>query len=543
MNIIGVILNKLMSSKCVSTTVISYDDFKQTMQNYSIATIVGKLDNDSYLFIDAYKLFDEQPLELSPETPVTNWEELTQYLNNFEADILQKYFTTTHVPRIWEYEKNKFELTPFFANVVPQLRIRSIDNSFGFDVQYCDHDNFYERRNLGRSWNYPDISIINTSAGDSIDLNNSIPVVNGAVFYPEVIHNTETGYDELVAHEAGKWLITSDWNQSNVRTVKHHKIPYKNTIIEDEYAGGEPPLESSYCYNKGIMLIDFSPIGTIKKIKLSDCSNGKVEHGPDEVDLDNNVPNADRMSNIHTAYIKGDIEYPRCTYYTISFDLPKETEMGIPIVCICGRLFYLHEDTSIEIKEDGTITLHVDIDKKLFNNILLSNLQWFGKQNLGTGFVESYIQLTLNELFINTEYGNGTAEDIQRLRHEDNSIPFVIMLYTDKTLMCTKTDPIMTIGPDKFLFPPNAGGLLVNKKTREIVDYVRQFYNSGTLVETAQQRPINYLTNDIKQLTRRSLAFEFNKYKSPSKYMKFNMFEPGRDLDKYMLVDIAFKEK
>ena len=553
MTTIGVILNKLMSSKCISVDVITFSEFELCAASYSVATIVLQLDDDSFLFIDALKLFSDQPLTLTNGetiTPVSSWEEFNTYISGLETDILQKYLTVSIVPRYWQKEKwtddngkinYKSELTPFFSNTGSQLRIRSIENSFGFDVQYCDHNNFYERRNLGKSWNYPDISIINTGAGDSINLHNSIPIVNGAVFYPEVRLNAETGYEELIAHEAGKWLITSDWNQANVKTVKHNKIHQDDKLVFDIYEGGEESTENAYCYNKNIMLVDFSPVGNISIIKLSDCLNGKIEHDYNDIVNDPIPTITDKRTNIHTAYIKGDIHHPRCSYYTITFDLPTGTEIGIPIVCIGGRLFYLHDDSEIRVS-DNKISLSVKIDRALFNNIILSNLQWFGKQNLDTSIVEEKALFTLNELFKDTAYGNGTPEDIARLRHEDNSVPFVIMLHTDKTLVCSKCEPIMTIGPDKFLFPPNAGGLLVNKRTREIVDYVRQFYASGTLVETTLQRPINYINKDIKQITSDSLAFEFNNYRSKSKYKNFDTFVEGRNINEYVLIDFAYTE-
>ena len=544
MNIKGIILNKFMSSKCVSSSVMTFTEFESIASTYSTACVVVSIDDSSFLFVDALKLFSEQPLTLAIEgsvdhVQVSTWDQLEAYLNGLESDIFSKYLTVAIVPRMWEAEPNKFELTPFVSNTTSQVKIISVENTIGLTAEYCDHNNFYERKNLGRSWNYPDISIINESL-DDINFHNCIPFVNGSAFYPEVIRNIETEKEELVAHEAGKWLITSDWNMANVRTVKHNKVFENNSLINDFYDGGEPPTESAYCYNKNIVLMDFSSLGTISVIKLSDCSNGQVLHNRNEL-VRKPIQNVSNPTvDVHKAYMKGDIYYPECSYYEISFDLPSGTEMGIPIVCICGRFFYLHEDSEIRVS-DNKISLTVRIERELLHNILLSNLQWFGKQNEGTSIVEERISYTLEELFKDTAYGN-TPKDIARKMHEDNSIPFVIMLHTDKKLVCTKTEPIMTIGPDKFMFPKNSGGLLVNKRTREVVDYVRQFYDSGTLVETSMLRPINYLDRDIKQIVKPAIAFEFNKFKSKSKYKNFTCYEDGRDLNEYILIDFAYLE-
>ena len=537
MTIIGVILNKLMSSNCMSVDVISFTDFEEIAAEYSKAVIVLQLGEESYLFIDAIKLFEEEPLTLGENsTHVSSWTELAEYLNNFDSNILQKYSTTTIVPRTWKVSdsngEQRFETTPFFSNIGTQLKIKSVENTFGLNVEYCDHSNFYERRKYGRSWNYPDISIFHTGIDNLVNFNNSIPIVNGMVFYPEVIQNTETGRDELVAFEAGKMLVASDWNQSRVKTVKHNKVFNNGTIINDYYEGNETPLFDSYCYNKGVMVLDFTPLGNISIIKLSDCTG----HVNEDYKSTSNITISNPNRSIHTAFIKGSINYDNCSYYLINIELPIGTELGVPIVCICGRLFYLHEDTQITTTDDK-IHLSVKIEKSLLTEIVLSNMQWFGKQITGTNIVETTIQSTLDNLFNETE-----NSDIEHLLHEVNLTPFVIMLHSNKKLICTKTKPKITIGPDKFIFPTNAGGLLVNQRTREIVDYVRQFYASGTLIETCLQRPMNLIVNDIKQLDNDSVAFEVNKFKSRSKYKEFNEYIPCRTLDDYILIDFSYTE-
>ena len=591
-----------MRSSCKSISVITYDEFTSLMSEHSTSSVVLQIDSDSYLFIDIGKLIREQPMSIVSDDQtiqVTSWSLLQTYLDHLESDIFRRYLTTSIVPRYWEipiktsdskFKENKtyftrtgnsfieityeagsdipsdktyyeysqsekqHELTPFFSNIGTQLRIRSVENTIGLDAEYCNHDSPYERRNLHSNVYAPDIAIINKGLRDTINFKNTIPVINGAVFYSSLFNNAVTGNSELIAHEAGKWLINCDWNQANVKTSKHKQIP--NTVeirhdnktlihsigtLMDEYKGGDAPTESAYCYNKSIILIDFSTLGNIEIIKLSDCLNGHVEYGYNNTYTDDIPDVPDKKQDIHRAYLKGSVTRPYCSYYNIEFDLPSGTTSGIPIVCICGRLFYLKEDSSIRISEDK-ITLSVKIERELFHRMILTNLQGFGKQIHGTGFVEEHAELTLNELFKDTPIGSGSPEDVKRYLYEDTMIPFVIMLHTDKKLVCTKTRPIMTLGPDKFLFPPYAGGLLINKRTREIIDYVRQYYGSYTLVETSMLRPINYINKDYKQIVAPALAFEFNKYKSRSKYKHFDTYDEGRDLDEYMLLDFAYTE-
>ena len=145
-------------------------------------------------------------------------------------------------------------------------------------------------------------------------------------------------------------------------------------------------------------------------------------------------------------------------------------------------------------------------------------------------------------MFVDTEYSNGTPEDVARYLYEDLSVPFVIMLYTDKNVVMTRTAPKMTIGPDKLLFPKHVGGLLINKTTREIVDYIRIPYENSTLVEFCQQRPLNILQKDLHHLTDPSIAFEFNNYDSAPKYKPFKYFDKSRSLNNFELVDFAYQE-
>ena len=547
----------------MSIDVISYEEFVQEASKYTVSVVVLKLDDEKYVYLDILKLLREQPLVVTDDTGtsvnVTTWELLLAYLSNFESDILQSYLTCTIVPRYWQIgpkdkenatEEAQYELTPFYSNIGTELKIVSIENSFGYKVNYCDHNDFYRSVDTKDntvsevSWNNPDLSISITSTDVSINLNNTIPIVNGIAFYPDVITNAETGKEELIAYEAGKWVSTSCWNQSNVKTVKHNKIFKNNQTVVDIYDGGETPLDCSYCYNKGIMLLDFSSFGDINIIKLSDCVNGSIQYYDESSVVTEVLPTPsleEKQQDIHRAYIKGEYSTYKSSFYTIQFDLPKGTEYGVPIVCICGRFFYLQEDTEISL-HDETITLTVRIDRTMLEHIIMSNLQWYGKQISGTGLIKEVTDATLEHLFDDPLYNNGTPEDIYRILYEDNSVPFVIMLHTDKKLICTKTRPIMTIGPDKFLFPSNTGGLLVNTKTREIVDYVRQHFASGMLVETAMLRPIHFIKRDYKHLTNRPLGYEFNRYVPKSKYEPLDYSKPGRDLNEYVLIDFAYVE-
>ena len=545
MHIVGVILNSAMNSVCKSINIVPYEDFLGTAVNYTYVALALQLDNNSFLFIDICKLLAEQPMiliEESNEVPVTSWETLEQYLNQLDSDILKNCLTRTIVPRMFQIEENKWILCPFYSNIETQLRIVGVENAFGLDVALSNIDDPYTRTGGVESWDIQDMVITNRGRTD-IDFDNTVPIINGSVFYPEIWTNPETNNKELFAIQAGRWIVHSNWNNSKVRTVKHNRIPngLRYDTLTDLYRGKEKPMSHAGSYNKGIVLVDFSSIGTIDTYKLSDCRNGRV-YGIEEVDTE--VTEYSPRVNPNKAWLKGVIKTHDVSYYTITFSLPEGAETGIPIVCIGGRLFFTTDESKLSIQtfeNESVITLTVE--KHLLNDILMSNKQWFGKQIPGTMQLEIDPKSTLDELFNDTAYGRGTPEDVYRYLNEDLSTPFVIILHANKKVVTTRTQPKMELGPDKLLFPPDVGGLLFNKKTHEIIDYTRIPYASGTLVEYTLQRPLRAIDNrDPHRLTKPQLGFEWNDFTGREKYVKFNIYEELRSLNNFELIDFAYME-
>ena len=568
MLISGIILNHKMDSVCMSTDVLSYSELISRMSEYNVVVLALRIDMESYLYLDFHKFKNEQPLVFSDNTPVVTWSDLKRYLDNFEISFLQKYMKKTIIPRMMQQSVNTYIPTPFYSNIETQLRIVGLENTMGFAVELGNHDDPFDRVLLGMEQFSPDIVIRSTSVTSNIDLDQSIPIVNGSVFYPNVWTNPSTGAKEMFAYQAGKYYINSNWNMKNYRTVPYIKsLNEDQRIIYKRYKGGDVPfVEHAPHYNKGMMLIDFSSIGRIKCIPLSSCTNGEIlGYGENTTDTQQinviNPPingrydvmnatertqhrrNVQQKSRTHfdRSWFKGIVTKDKVSYYQISFTLPDDTEPGIPILCLFGKMFFLHEHVTIQNIGDKYRVTAV-LQKDIVHKTLLSNLQWFGKQIPETGFVESVVGPTLDQLFIDTDTTNGTPDDVQRYLYEDMSIPFVIMLHIDKNVVMTRTAPKMTIGPDKLLFPQNVGGLLINKTTREIIDYIRVPYENSTLVEFVQQRPLNVLNKDLHHLVDPSIAFEFNNYKSAPKYKPFRYFEAERSLNNFELVDFAYQE-
>ena len=547
MNIVGVIHNNATSSECYALTTYAYDTFISEMYNKQevLITLALQLDHDSFLFIDPRKLYVEQPMEIVSDgaiTPVSNWTTLERYLNGLNENTLRKYLTRTIVPRLIKVSSNEWKTCPFYSNIETQIKIIGVENAFGINVEFGDHKDPFVRTKSIESGLSPDIVITNTGRED-IDLNNTIPIINGNAFYPVVWNNLSTNKTELFALQASKLIVHSNWNQNRVRTVKHTRIPnqLKYNTLYDPYAGGDVPVEHSYCYNKDIILMDFSSIGTIDKYQLKDCLDGTVT-GCGTIDYD--VAKVSLSEDPNRAWGKGTIQRPITSKYTINFTLPEGANIGTPMVCIGGRLFFHGKDDTLHIQESGSkIRVTLTIEHDVFHNIILSNHQKYGKQIDGTTGVVSDPQATLDELFKDTTLGTGTPDDIYRLLNEDLSMPFIVILHANKRVVTTHIEPTMEIGPDKLLFPPDVGGILYNKKTHEVVDYTRVPYASGTLIEFQMQRPLNVLNNsDPHRLTKPHFGFEHANLPRREKYVKFNKYEELRSLDAFELVDFAYVE-
>jgi hypothetical protein len=169
-------------------------------------------------------------------------------------------------------------------------------------------------------------------------------------------------------------------------------------------------------------------------------------------------------------------------------------------------------------------------------------MQWYGKQTSGTTITKADPTSTLNELFKDTPITGDTTKDLYRLLNEDLSVPFVVVLHPHKRITTTITKPKMVINPDKLLFPADVGGLLYNTKTREIIDYTRIPYASGTLVEMSIPRRLRVINKDPHRLVDPQIGFEWNSFKNREKYVKFNMYDELRDINNYVLIDFAYME-
>lgn len=497
MQINGVILIKDHFLECKDKALIDYNDLILNRLFYQL--IVAYMSNGSY--VDINKLYDAQT---HLNDSMTNWDDLETYISNL--DFIDIYSSSTPVPRnmfvqgptVNNAPTTKITTTPFGSNQKEQLKIISAENEFLIKVDFGSHRHPYLRNTDLPISEFPDIVV--TKTGNSITLENSIIIADGVVCYCEEWNN------RLYAHNAN--------------------LALRNTKT----------------YNKNILLVDFTPIGNTTKVKLSDCIDTQITSNVIEnlhatpikqFEYSEYQQMVVETENIHVATSAG-------TNYNIAFTVPNYNKNCVPVLVVAGRMFFPTDGLKIH-NVDGGKRVSFDINRYALAHMVIYNLLRFNKMKKNTSIIEYSLQSFLDNLFVdkNVTSFTGTPEEINEQRFSEGLIPFIILVETDKKLTVSRT-PIWTVlKPDKLKFVPNAGGLLWNKKTREIVDYVKLPYNSSTIITTLERSNLKMLFNDnFNNLNSDTIGFSSVDTVGIDKYNKFSQYNNLSNLEDYELIDI-----
>ena len=495
MHIKGIIRHANRRSYCYDTSAITLYDVLASQDGTQQVILCVEDEEEKIRYIDLTLLYAEQPVSANN---VTEWSQMATYLTNLDLTTLDRYRVVTLVPdRMLTVRDGIRTLvqTPFSTEITAQLNIYSVENNFGIDVGYGSHRSPGIRNNSRLKWNLPDLVFSRAIPGEVVKFSNTIPFVNGIACYPEV-------YEDVLFAYQGAQLASK---------------------VED--------------LNKNILLVDYSELGDLTIIKLSECEHIST------VGLDETSTIQDTVvSEEDSVKFQGSIQVYDHSTIKISFYLPEGTASGYPMVCIGGRVFEPSTD-HIRMYTDGTrYRVDIELDRQLLEMIVAANLQKFKKTLKNTTMVRVIVDATIRNLFHDPDTFTGsTEEELAIQKYADKTVPFVAILHSEEPLVHNLIEPKMILYPDKLTFYPSSGGLLINRYTREVVDYVKIPYDSNILVTFPVQPELRLMHRDnLYDLTTPNLGIRQHNTSYTDKYNPFSMeYTDVRRLSAYLLYDLT----
>ena len=281
MHIKGIVKHADRRSYCYDTSAITLSDALSTQGPQELILCLED-DEGIVKYIDLMKLYAEQPVSANG---VTDWTQMEEYLTKLDLTTLDRYQTATMVPyRMLTIQDGVKTLipTPFATNITTQLNIYSVENNFGIDVGYGSHRSPGIRNNKRLKWNLPDLVFSRAIPGEVVKCKNTIPFVNGIACYPEI-------YEDVLFAYQGAQLAAK---------------------VND--------------LNKNILLVDYSDLGDLTIIKMSDCEPIDIV-GVDEKDTiqDTVVKDDDPVK------FQGSIQVYEHSTIKISFLLPEGAQFSL----------------------------------------------------------------------------------------------------------------------------------------------------------------------------------------------------------------------
>ena len=597
MNIAGIVQQTNKQNFCYDTSAISLTEVLSKSDGLHSIVVVMKDEVDNYFFYDLSLIITKQDVF---NNGVTDWESLETYLNNLEHTVLNEYKCAVIVPprmKVLEDNKIKFVITPFKSNAQVELNIFSVENTNEVTVSYGSHILPGVRNNQLVKWKLNDI-VFTKNRGSKVNLNNTIPFVDGVACYP-FIYN-----DELYALEGSKLLVKNTSVNKNIVLVDFSKFGdlttyrmsscqyisltgFETETIEATAYGSNDGIKHQSdvdIFSNEIIRLKFSlPENAVNGISFV-CIFGRIfsplnsdvviyKENKNKSVIEVSIPRftLERIfaSNLqkYNKVIKGTTLIP-VSIKNSFFDLFRNRELDVDAtVTITNSIYYDLNDKNYELvdtnaKSTNRIWKNGDC-KILFNT---SENRWEIKENDTLLYYAKY-ERTLEEETIDEtakcspwstkltwHINSGTREpniqlehnvsEIVSLKYADECIPFVSVLQTDKKLNYSIQTCRRSLGKDKLVFDKDAGGLLINTKTKEVIDYTRVFFKDETLVTIGSYKPLK-LSDKENAESVISSSIGFQNHNILSSDQGFNFFDQYTDLknpDDFVLVDISTTE-
>lgn len=451
---------------CYDTSYKTYEEALQFDDNTLklIVALEARYDDKrTWFFVDMNKLLSKY-LRFSEyvEFNIHDWNDLIEFFEHLydhdNGEAFSQYLTKTIVPRYQLYRDNGKErtrITQFKGNLDDSIKIVSFGYSKDLYGSYVNKD-FPKVRDIPhRRISMPDLVFSKKDTFD-MDFANTIPSIDGVVCYP--IYSRETG--ELYACNGARFL--------------------KNTN-EDK--------------SLNILLMDFSNLGTLRHYKLSECRPELIIKNGTQIWV------YDDPNRIASVALDPDVVFWQQSQFTLKFRLPEGAANGEPILSLAGRIFMKGlDDLSSYLDENGRTVVEFHITSGILENIVAANLQHQNLYFKNTSIFRVVMSYVFGNIFVDQgyEYDAGSDEWIAAQFHMDQVIPFITMIDVKEGLSygVDKVDPLALLSPGQILFPPFGKGLLMNKATREFVDYVRIPYKNQTLVTCTVQPTLHISTRE-----------------------------------------------
>lgn len=483
---------------------------------FSLIDVIGGSDGRSDIFLgfdhdglmryfNFTKLLNSQPVAYEN---VTSWDKVEEYFNTLNTRVLEAIETNILLPSTYLTQKDGklvSIINPYASTSNKHLRIFSGDNDPNIMMEYGSV-NFPSITNNEALQHLLEDVVVSTDYGEGkLNLKNTLPVINGVVCYPE---------------------FTSDGSVLYARR-------------------GTRYVKSDTKFATNTVLIDVTDLGDLECIKLSKCQEVSVSSGSatmvetDEIHHGNLLDpndNGDYVGLYRNTSVRN-----RETA-NIAFDLPENTD-GYPVLVLFGRIITPLEGKVKYTKINDRIRVSCSIPINILNNILVSNLNKEGKRIPGTGFYRSYLSNNLSNIFKDTEshrhgsvYEDAESEALADLL--DDTISFVALIKTDKKVTMTVREQTFKCNNKALWFASEfpVGGILINPKTLEIIDYTKIQYLNGSLVTFAEQ---DVLFNIASDNYTDSYSDAFMVDKEPIG-IKLDIFKNIRNVKDLVLIDISY---
>lgn len=499
MLITGIIYTKQHRATCVATNVITLAEILQSSAVYTQVVILLNTNETTTLIIDLLKLADGQSFSANN---ITDWASLITFLENF--DLLEQYITKTVIPMNMKNRVADINNAPSYQFIEPPmcnttdvaLKIVSLENNADIDVGFCNRINMETVFKDAQWYVLPDLLFVKKKSS-VINFDNTIPFINGAACYSEIY----TG--SLLTH--------------NGRLV----------------------LDKTSAYNKNIVFVDFTPYGALKKIPLWQCTDSIVQRGTTTsaiLPFEKYVYSSQADKVVMQARTQ-EITVPN-TEYRIEFTTPPCAVSSFPMLSICGSFFLPGANLSMQ-RQGDCYRVMFKITRSQLLVCIAAGLQRISSYIPNTTLMAPSADLVLNTLFQNHTLGSrlDTGGVQQTLQFLNSTQAFLSMITSDTQLVINEIAAIDVL-PEYLKFKPGVGGLLMNKTTGEIVDYVRSMYDDHTGVYPITQKPLQVLRYDFNTAHKDNIVFEHRNQQGVDEYNKFDIYDEVRRLSNYVLIDI-----